>query len=172
MLQRERKLVLLSSTQFWQWWACSSRTAVWFLCFVQRAAFAWAQPFFLLFQCRLASHFLQIATANCHRHSPNNSCRRPCLSIYSCRVLLSDYCWWLISARIACFWQHSVPDIAGLVPSAPILCQYELLQCLAILHMASDWDASSYCTRNAFGNLDQAYSFNIVQQSLDNLACL
>lgn len=113
MLQRERKLVLLYSTQFWQWWACSSRTAVWFLRFMQRAAFAWTQPFFFLFQCRLASHFLQIATANCHRHSLNNSCRRPCLSIYSCPILLSDYCWWQISVRIACFWQCSVPDIAG-----------------------------------------------------------
>lgn len=122
-----KKIGTLYSTQFWQWWACSSRTAVWFLRFMQRAAFAWTQPFFFfffLFQCRLASHFLQIATANCHCHSLNNSCRRPCLSIYSCPILLSDYCWWRISVRIACFWQCSVPDIAGLVLSAPILCRY------------------------------------------------
>lgn len=90
-------------------------------CFCMNSTFFF---FFFLFQCRLASHFLQIATANCHCHSLNNSCRRPCLSIYSCPILLSDYCWWQISVRIACFWQCSVPDIAGLVLSAPILCRY------------------------------------------------
>lgn len=57
-------------------------------CFCMNSTFF----FILLFQCRLASHFLQIATANCHCHSLNNSCRRPCLSIYSCPILLSDYC--------------------------------------------------------------------------------